>query len=145
MSDKPMDFLALALAVIVIFALFWTLIWQIAEADAGEPPEWSALIAWYFDADEVQNALDIMECESGGDPTAYNPSGATGLFQIKPEFWSHLLRPGETLYNPEANVRVASVIVAASGGWKHWTCKRVLAKPATSSYAPIIKSRRLAL
>jgi hypothetical protein len=27
-------------------------------------------------------AAQIAECESGGNPQAYNPSGATGLWQI---------------------------------------------------------------
>lgn len=97
-------------------------------------PEWLPLVAWYFPEHEIQNALDIIECESGGHPEAVNQqgSGAEGLFQIKPRFWGFLLGPGESLFDPEVNVRVASVIVEAKG-WRHWACKRVLAPPDIGS------------
>lgn len=121
----------LRLAVLAVAINLVGLVW-LAPVEAEESEEWSGLVAWYFPEDEFRNALDIIECESGGDPGAYNPSGATGLFQIKPKYWGFLLEPGESLYDPEVNVRVASVIVEA-GGWRHWTCKRVLAPPNTGS------------
>jgi len=77
------------------------------------------LVAKYFPVGVVDEALLILSCESHGDPTATNPSGATGLFQIIPyeERGTH-----EELLNPETNVRVASEIFNDSQ-WNLWSCK----------------------
>ena len=79
--------------------------------------QWRTAVAAY--GWPVDQALTVMACESGGDPSAYNPSGATGLFQIKP-FWTTAY-PGD-LWNPGDNIRVAYLIWANEGGWKHWMC-----------------------
>ncbi len=43
----------------------------------------------YFDPIMVDQALSIIQCESLGDPNAYNPySGASGLFQFLPGTWA---------------------------------------------------------
>lgn len=50
--------------------------------------QWRSLVAKYFPADQVDNALAIMQRESGGNPSAHNPGTAIvpedswGLFQI---------------------------------------------------------------
>lgn len=62
-------------------------------------------------------ATRIMMCESGGDPNAYNPSGARGAFQIMPV---HAWRVGgdlDSLYDPAVNVRVAFDIYVDNGGF----------------------------
>lgn len=89
---------------------------------------WVGLVGAFFPANEWGNALAIIECESEGNPDAVNRegSGALGLFQIKPYWWGFLLEPGESLFDPVVNIRVASVIVESDGGWGFWACKRVL-------------------
>jgi hypothetical protein len=46
--------------------------------------------------------VDVAECESSLNPAAYNPSGATGLFQFKPTtyyYWRNILN-WDTTYAP---------------------------------------------
>ena len=51
--------------------------------------QWRSLVAAYFPASRVDEALAILQCESLGDPDAYNPySGASGLFQFLPSTWA---------------------------------------------------------
>lgn len=74
---------------------------------AGAPSEWRSLVLslpW-----DAGTALRIIQCESGGNPNAYNrSSGATGLFQI-------LHGP----FDPIANVRLA-FSMWSSRGWQPW-------------------------
>ena len=49
---------------------------------------WRPLVAAYFPAALVDEALAVMRCESLGDPSIVNPvSGAAGLFQHMPRYW----------------------------------------------------------
>lgn len=85
---------------------------------------WRPLVEAHFPATEVDRALDVMWCESRGNPDATNPtSGAAGLFQHIPRFWAERSVPagfaGADIYDPEANVGVAAWLVAVDG-WKHW-------------------------
>jgi soluble lytic murein transglycosylase-like protein len=67
-----------------------------------------------------------MLCESGGDPSASNPSGASGLFQVMPS-WAdeYAAVTGVPYYDgrfdPGANIRFAAWL-QAEGGWGHWVC-----------------------
>ena len=80
--------------------------------------QWRTLVAAYFPADQVEKALRVMGCESGGNPNAHNPSGASGLFQLMPIWWAGKFDP----YNPEANVAAAAALWASSG-WAPWVCQ----------------------
>jgi hypothetical protein len=63
-------------------------------------------------------AAAVAECESGGRVTAYNPSGATGLWQIL-----GAVVPGN-LYDPYVNALNAVSKFRASGStWAQWVCK----------------------
>lgn len=89
---------------------------------------WRGLVATYFPADAVEEALSVMECESEGNPAATNPtSRAAGLFQHLPKFWDDRSRkagvPGASIYDPTANVRVAAWLYRQSRTWSHWSCK----------------------
>jgi soluble lytic murein transglycosylase-like protein len=94
---------------------------------------WRPLIAAYFPASEVDYALAVVWCESSGNPTAYNTSsGASGLFQHLPKYWSARSSkagvPGADIMDPTANVLVAAWLVRTSldaglDPWHHWTCK----------------------
>jgi hypothetical protein len=74
---------------------------------------------------QVDNALTIMACESGGDPAAVNPSsGTTGLFQHRPGFWDArtervrnrfpTFSTDADAFDPFANVMVAALLVDES-------------------------------
>lgn len=70
---------------------------------------WRALVSRY--PWPVEKVLSIMQCESKGDPNAYNPrSGATGLLQI-------LHGP----FDPEANIALAFQMWQKRG-FTPWVC-----------------------
>jgi hypothetical protein len=50
----------------------------------GGVERWRPLVRWHWPAHLVERALWVMKLESGGSPTARNPSGAAGLFQLYP-------------------------------------------------------------
>jgi len=85
--------------------------------------QWRELVAAYFPADQVDHALTIMACESGGNAGAKNPtSSARGLFQILASLWApNFGVTYEALYDPETNVRLARRIWDQSG-WGAWSC-----------------------
>ena len=58
----------------------------------------------------------IAECESGGNPRAYNPSGASGLWQILGNPF-----PGDP-FDPATNARMAVAKYNAAGGTSPWVC-----------------------
>lgn len=94
---------------------------------------WQTLVERYFPPERVEEALAIIDCESGGDPNARNPrSGAAGLFQFVDGTWTHASEQagfeGAPPNDPEANVAAAAWLVDYSLGvgdvpWAHWTCR----------------------
>lgn len=99
---------------------------------------WRPLVSEFFPAAHVEEALAIMQCESGGNPNAVNPtSGASGLFQFLESTWlwaSPLAGyGGSSRFDPLANVATASWLFQytvknghRNGIWAHWECRRVL-------------------
>lgn len=86
-----------------------------------------ALIARYFQPDDVNRAIRVAWCESRFSPTSSNPrTGATGLFQHLPEFWPARAEavdfPGAEPTDPEANVAAAAHAIYQEGGWDVFTC-----------------------
>lgn len=102
-----------------------------APARAPAPPpaprpveEWRSLVSSYFAASDVDKALRVISCESGGDPNAVNSaSGAAGLFQHIPRYWaeraSAIGLPGVSIFDPVANVAAAAFLVYTEG-WSPW-------------------------
>jgi hypothetical protein len=89
--------------------------------------QWRPLVERYFAADQVERALRVMSCESGGSPTAANgSSSARGLFQHLGRYWESRSAAagwaGASIFDPEANIAVAAWL-QRSGGWGHWVCK----------------------
>lgn len=84
---------------------------------------WRPLVAQY--SWPVEEALAVIECESRGSASAYNAaSGASGLFQVVPYWHAWRLGPGESLFDPGVNVRVAwEIFVDAGGSWGPWVCR----------------------
>lgn len=96
----------------------------------GGVEAWRPLVATYFQAADVDRAMRVLACESGGDPNARNrTSGASGLFQHIPRFWAERSTAagygGESIFDPVANVAVAAWMIYdyPTGGWQHWVCK----------------------
>lgn len=90
---------------------------------------WRPLVEKYFDPGDVDRAIRVMACESGGDPNARNrSSGAGGLFQHLPGAWDERAAgagfPGASIFDPEANIAAAAYLLyGPGGGWRHWVCK----------------------
>lgn len=90
--------------------------------------QWRPLVAAYFDASEVETALCIMSKESGGNPSAKNPtSTAAGLFQFLRGTWDGVpssLTGGSyasgAVYQAEANIRSAAWL-QDQYGWSPWS------------------------
>ncbi len=98
---------------------------------------WTALIEQYFLERDVDRALAVLHCESSGDPQVSHPgSGAAGLFQHLPQFWDERTEAAgqaeADIFDPEANIAVASWLVYKGGGWKHWY-------PSASCWTAIIE------
>ncbi len=89
---------------------------------------WRPLVAAYFPADRVDEALKVIWCESRGDPSAKNPnSTASGLFQILRGWWSgdwSTAIPAFDPFDPEANVAAASIIAGGTNYWSDWAASR---------------------
>lgn len=64
--------------------------------------------------------VQVMYCESGGDPAAYNPeTGDTGLLQFKPDTFYNW--GGSDVWNPWEQIDIAAWAFA-NGYQDHWTC-----------------------
>ena len=59
-----------------------------------------------------------MFCESSGNQDAYDGYNV-GLMQVAERFHTRRLQPGESLWDPEVNVRVAHDIYLEQG-WGPW-------------------------
>ena len=91
---------------------------------------WRRLVVKYFPKAAVENALQIIQLESGGNPRSKGDTQpidgllapSIGLFQIR------LLRGRPTeqqLYDPEFNIAYSAGIFKAQG-WMPWTAARTL-------------------
>lgn len=85
--------------------------------------QWRSLVASYFPADQVDTALRVMACESGGNPNAQNPSsGAAGLMQVMPD-WAPVFGVSyEALFDPATNLSIAYALYASEGWASQWSC-----------------------
>ena len=75
-------------------------------------------------------AVRVATCESGLNPSAYNPtsiggSHAEGVFQILyTSTWNGTPEAGSSPYNARANIRAAHYIFVHDGySWREWSCK----------------------
>ena len=85
--------------------------------------EWRAIVE-AFPPEEEWMAARIMLCESGGDPSKVGADGERGLMQIHPiwiPFLNHLGYTWQQMFDPLANMEVASGIVSRYG-WAPWSC-----------------------
>lgn len=91
--------------------------------------QWRKLVEKHFKYQHVTWGLNIIKCESGGNPNAYNASsGASGLFQHLKQYWAARASaagfPGASPFNGEANIAASAYLLYANGGGpQHWSCK----------------------
>lgn len=94
------------------------------------------LVKKYFPVEEVDNALRIMDAESGGNPMAsntnygantskgYNGSVDRGLYQINSK--AHPEVELSRIFDPEYNIMEAARIFKTSGrGWFEWSTAKI--------------------
>jgi hypothetical protein len=98
-----------------------------ADSSMGSDVEqWRPLVEQFFGAN-TDRALRVMRCESGGNPSAYNPSGASGLFQHMARYWPERAAAagfgGADIFDPVANVGVAAWLSSAGTDFSHWVCR----------------------
>lgn len=116
----------------MIFVILLMLV-QSALTPLGDNPQvemWRPLVSEYFAADQVDTALRVMECESGGDPNAKNPnSSASGLFQFLKTTWDWTAEiTGSPTYDeggpydPVWSIRNAVWLQSRGSGWNQWSC-----------------------
>lgn len=97
---------------------------------AGDGPErWRPLIERFFPDYEVDKAMRVMRCESGGNPNAKNrTSTAAGLFQFLESTWNRVSRYTHSPTYRQAGPYdpVWATFNAAwlwrHGGWGQWSC-----------------------
>ncbi len=96
---------------------------------SGGVEQWRGLVAAYFRAADVDRALRVMACESGGNPNARHgnrASGAAGLMQHLPRYWATRSAAagfaGASIFDPEANVATAAWLLKTAG-WGSWECR----------------------
>lgn len=92
---------------------------------SGDTQDWLPLVEAFFAPEDIARAMEVIDCESGGDPNAKNRySSASGLFQHLGRFWGERADlagySGSDIFDPLANVAVASWLVYDGGGWGHW-------------------------
>lgn len=91
--------------------------------------ETRGIIALFFAPDDVDLAMKVAFCESRWDPLVTNrSSGAAGLFQHIPRFWSERAATagwaGANIYDAHANTAVSAWLVYEGGGWIHWAASQ---------------------
>ena len=76
-------------------------------------PQGQAAVDW---------GLRVAACESGYNPNAYNPDGASGVFQFMPGTFRGTPYGGQNIFDASANVNAAAWYFQQHGGGA-WSCK----------------------
>lgn len=101
---------------------------------ADTPAEWSILVGRWFDDGEHDQAMSILDCESGFNPVADNPvSTAQGGWQFLKSTWGWASeQSGFELdaypagpNDPEQSTRLAAWL-QDEYGWEQWSCYRIV-------------------
>jgi len=70
----------------------------------------------------VDWGLRVAACESGYNPNAYNPDGASGVFQFMPGTFRGTPYGNQNIFDAQANVYAAAWYFQQHGGGA-WSCK----------------------
>jgi len=89
--------------------------WQRLHASGERSVSYALRLAAAFTGASLSTLTCIASGETGGtfDPGAYNPSGASGLFQFEPASWSSMGVPGFSAFDPLAAALAAARQIAA--------------------------------
>lgn len=72
-------------------------------------------------------ATRVAMCESSLNPSAHNPSGASGLFQFLPSTWAETPWRSYSPYNAWAAANAAHWLFVRDGySFREWTCSRIV-------------------
>jgi hypothetical protein len=89
-----------------------------------------AIVAFGGSLSDVPRFLRVMQCESNGDPDAYNSaSGASGLMQHLSNYWDWRAKmagfEGASPFDGVANIYTSAWLIYEhrAGGWQHWVCQ----------------------
>lgn len=114
---------------------------ELQRAGGQGTERWRPIVEHYFPAERVEQALEVMWCESRGNPNSTHPvSGASGLFQFMEGTWQWAAPQagygGATRFDPEANIAAAAWLLNWSieqghrlGAWGRWTCQPMTQVP----------------
>tara|TARA_A100001201_G_scaffold143668_1_gene146601 strand:+ start:1968 stop:2801 length:834 start_codon:yes stop_codon:yes gene_type:complete len=87
-------------------------------------------LSLYGQEHQIERFLRVMQCESRGNPDAFNESsGASGLMQHLENYWPWRAKmagfEGASPFNPTANIYTSAWLLFehTAGGWQHWECK----------------------
>jgi hypothetical protein len=87
-------------------------------------------LSLYGQENQIDRFLRVMQCESRGNPDAYNASsGASGLMQHLENYWPWRAKmagfEGVSPFDPTANIYTSAWLLFEhrAGGWQHWECK----------------------
>jgi|TARA_R110002020_G_scaffold246713_1_gene460578 hypothetical protein len=90
----------------------------------------AAIVKYGGPSSDVNRFLRVLQCESRGDPEAYNESsGASGLMQQLQVYWDWRAKmagyEGASPFDPIANINTSAWLLYehVAGGWQHWVCK----------------------
>ncbi len=90
---------------------------------AGNCESYRPIVAKYFPAGQVNNALLTMSKESSCNPLAVSPTHDHGLMQINEVHLDMVGGNLNALYDPDTNIRVAASIYSGRG-WNAWYAVR---------------------
>ena len=79
----------------------------------GDVERWRSLAAQYFAAGDLDTLLCLMGHESGGNPDAFDPSGARGLMQVLGGWADHYGTPKSALFDPATNLEISARLRAS--------------------------------
>lgn len=72
----------------------------------------------------AHQAIHVAMCESGLNPYAHNPSGASGVFQIMPSTFAGTSQAGGSIFDANNNIQAAYEIFVRDGhSFREWACR----------------------
>lgn len=103
--------------------------------------QYRAIVAAYFPANQVDNALAVIAAESGGKLTSHNTNGedSRGLFQINVGPGAHPQLANLDLFDATTNIQQAAALYNSSG-WSPWTTAVAIGLPGEEASGTIVSN-----
>lgn len=88
---------------------------------SAQVEQWRQLVSKYFQPEDVDKALYVINGESGGNPSIAGDGGnSIGLFQMNMGGGLGTGSNAKQLSDPEYNIKLAAQAVYGGSGWKPW-------------------------